>query len=121
MKIINTNNVEIVLSDLSLKKAGVYLITNKVNTKKYVGSSVLLNRRFKEYMSRLYIERNLEKGKSKILKALLVYGFTKIEIKILETIQFLPSLNRLERRKYILEREQYYIDELKPEYNLKLN
>ena len=49
MKIISENNLNMNLLNLSLNKSGIYLITNLVNGKKYVGSSVVLKRRFKEY------------------------------------------------------------------------
>ena len=118
MKIISENNLNMNLLNLSLNKSGIYLITNLVNGKKYVGSSVVLKRRFKEYSNPLYITRNLKRGNSKLLNALLKYGYLNFEFKILETIEFLPSKTKSERRTLLLEREQYYIDILKPEYNL---
>lgn len=121
MKIISENNLNMNLLNLSLNKSGIYLITNLVNCKKYVGSSVVLKRRrFKEYSNPLYITRNLKKGNSKLLNALLKYGYLNFEFKILETIEFLPSNTKSERRTLLLEREQYYIDEIKPEYNINL-
>ena len=91
MKIISENNLNMNLLNLSLNKSGIYLITNLVNGKKYVGSSVVLKRRFKEYSNPLYITRNLKRGNSKLLNALLKYGSLNFEFKILETIEFLPS------------------------------
>ena len=43
------NNLNADLFNLSLKKSGIYLITNLINGKKYIGSSSVLIRRFKEY------------------------------------------------------------------------
>ena len=120
MKIISENNLNMNLLNLSLNKSGIYLITNLVNGKKYVGSSVVLKRRFKEYSNPLYITRNLKRGNSKLLNALLKYGSLNFEFKILETIDFEPSQSKTERRKLLLEREQYYMDEIKPEYNINL-
>ena len=118
MKIISENNLNMNLLNLSLNKSGIYLITNLVNGKKYVGSSVVLKRRFKEYSNPLYITRNLKRGNSKLLNALLKYGYLNFEFKILETIEFLPSKTKSERSTLLLEREQYYMDLLKPEYNI---
>ena len=120
MKIISENNLNMNLLNLSLNKSGIYLITNLVNGKKYVGSSVVLKRRFKEYSNPLYITRNLKIVNSKLLNALLKYCYLNFEFKILETIEFLPSKTKSERRTLLLEREQYYMDEIKPEYNINL-
>ena len=118
MKIISENNLNMNLLNLSLNKSGIYLITNLVNGKKYVGSSVVLKRRFKEYSNPLYITRNLKKGNSKLLNALLKYGYLNFEFKILENIEFEPYQPKSEIRNLLLEREQHYIDEIKPEYNI---
>ena len=114
------NNLNTDLLNLSLNKAGVYLITNLINGKKYVGSSALLKRRYNEYSNSEYIARNLKKGKSKILNALIKYGYLNFEFKILENIEFLDSQTKSERRKLLLEREQFFFDEIKPEYNINL-
>ena len=70
-----------------INKPGVYLITNLINGKKYVGSSAIMLRRLKEYLNPLYLERNLEKGNSKLLRALLKYGYSNFEFKILEMFE----------------------------------
>lgn len=72
---ITLQNLNIDASNLSLiNKPGIYLITNLTNGKTYVGSSAILLRRLKEYMNPLYLERNLERGQSKLLRAILKYG-----------------------------------------------
>lgn len=117
MKITIHNNLN--AQALNLKnKSGVYKITNLINGKTYVGSSVDLNRRLNEYLNPLYIARNLKKGNSKLLNALLKYGYTNFEFKILEFIKFEPSQSKSERRSLLLNKEQYFIDEIKPEYNI---
>jgi group I intron endonuclease len=115
-----------------INKPGVYLITNLINGKKYVGSSAIMLRRLKEYLNPLYLERNLEKGNSKLLRALLKYGYSNFEFKILEMFEppFLPLLPtlqgcevrgpRAELRMLLLAREQYFLDKIKPEYNINL-
>lgn len=87
------------------KKSGIYCIKNNENGKKYVGSSSNITSRFYMYYSLYHI--TLRKN-SLICRALLKYGYTKFSVEILEYCD--PSV--------LIEREQYYIDLLKPEYNL---
>ena len=113
-----------------INKPGVYLITNLINGKKYVGSSAIMLRRLKEYLNPLYLERNLEKGNSKLLRALLKYGYSNFEFKILEMFEppfrpLIPTLQdcevrapRAELRMLLLAREQYFLEKIKPEYNI---
>lgn len=82
--------------------AGVWI--NQVNGKSYVGSSVNLGHRLKQYYSVSYLNR--KKSVSSISRALVKYGHSNFKLEILEYCE--P--NRL----IILEREQYYIDLLKP-------
>ena len=117
MKITILNNSNL-LTNTYLNKSGIYQIINLINGKTYVGSSVNLKRRVNEYLNPLYISRNLKKGNSKILKALLKYGYINFEFKILEFIEFETSQSKSERRNLLLNKEQYYINEIKPEYNI---
>lgn len=103
-----------------INKPGVYMITNLTNGNKYVGSSAILLRRLNEYSNPLYIERNLEKGNSKLLRALLKYGYPNFEFKVLELIEFDASSPKSERRAKLLAREQHFLDKVKPEYNINL-
>jgi group I intron endonuclease len=65
-------------------KSGVYLWTNKVNNKCYVGSSVDLGTRFRNYfvIIRSYL-MDLE-DVMLIYKALLAHGFSNFTLEILE-------------------------------------
>lgn len=89
-------------------KAGVYCIINSVNNKRYVGSSIDLQRRFREYFnfSRLI---TVEKNRV-IVRALLKHGYANFRLEILEYCN----------KEECLSREQYYLDLLKPEYNTLL-
>lgn len=89
-------------------KAGVYRILNLVNGKSYVGSSSNIARRFREYLSINYLESQLEKGRSNICTALLKHGYSSFQLEILE---YCTSDKAIER-------EQYFLDKLKPEYNI---
>lgn len=93
----------VILAD-NRKKVGVYLWINKVNGNKYVGSSVSLSVRMYKY----YSLRSNAKSNRPIDRALLKYGFSKFSLYILE---YCTSENTIER-------EQYYLDKLKPEYNI---
>lgn len=87
-------------------RSGVYRWVNKVNGKSYVGSSVNLGRRFKSYYDFSYIS----KSKMVISKALIKNGYSNFILEILEYCD--PS--------EAIPREQYYLDLLKPEYNVLL-
>jgi hypothetical protein len=87
-------------------KSGVYLWKNKINGKTYIGSSVNLTKRLKNYFNVSYLTRL--KDFMVIYKALLAYGYENFTLEILEYCD--PA--------YILEREQYYLDNFKPEYNI---
>jgi group I intron endonuclease len=106
---------------LSIKnKTGIYQLVILINGKSYVGSSVNLNRRLNEYLNPLYLNRNFKKGNSAIINALLKYGYINFGIKILEFIEFEPKFSKSERKSIILSKEQYFIDLIKPEYNINL-
>ena len=114
----NLNEAKEVFSSNFKNKAGVYQLVNLVNNKLYIGSSADLNRRLNEYLNPSYIARNLAKGNSIIMNALLKYGYMNFGIIVLETIEFESNLSKTERKTLILNREQYYMDLIKPDYNL---
>ena len=89
-------------------KSGVYCLTNLTNAKSYVGSSVDLRRRFCTYYSFKHLNTYLNKGKSCIYKALLKYGHSNFRLEILEYCEAKKTTGR----------EQYYMDNLKPLYNI---
>jgi hypothetical protein len=85
-------------------KAGVYRWVNNKNGNTYVGSSINLNVRLYTYFSL----RSLAKSNRPIDRALLKYGFSNFSLEIIEYC----------RREELLKREQYYMDNLKPQYNI---
>ena len=89
-------------------KSGVYLWNNLVTGKYYVGSSISLSRRFSCYYSLGYLKNSLENTTSIVYSALLKYGYSNFSLPILEYCE--PSK--------LIDKEQYYIDLLKPEYNI---
>lgn len=86
------------------KKAGVYRWVNKISGKTYIGSSTNLRVRMYTY----YSLRSLAESNRLIDRALLKYGFSNFSLEILEYCDGSEAIAR----------EQYYMDLLKPEYNL---
>ncbi len=93
-----------VLSD-NKGKCGIYLFTNLINGKQYVGSSYNLNRRFSEYFNGNYLLRNKCMA---ICRALLKHGYSNFSLTIIEYCEASKCL----------EREGYYTKKLNPEYNI---
>lgn len=88
-------------------KSGIYRWTNLINNKSYIGSSVNLTNRFYDYFN----TKKLMEGPAKnmiISKAILKYGYSNFKLDILEYCE--PE--------NAIKREQYFIDSLKPEYNI---
>lgn len=90
-------------------KSGVYMWTNQVNGKIYIGSSVDLSKRLRNYFNISYLSDF--KDIMIIYKGLLAHGFDNFKLEILEYC----NSSQLELAPEI---EQYYIDLLKPEYNI---
>lgn len=67
-----------------------------------------MERRLKAYFSIYFLESEIKKGRSLINSALLKYGYSMFTLEILEYCE--PS--------EVISREQYYLDLLKPEYNI---
>lgn len=86
------------------KKAGVYRWVNKISGKTYIGSSTNLRVRMYTY----YSLRSLAESNRLIDRALLKYGFSNFSLEILEYCDGSEAIAR----------EQYYLDLLKPEYNI---
>jgi GIY-YIG catalytic domain/NUMOD1 domain len=89
-------------------KSGIYKWTNLITGKSYIGSAINLSRRLKQYFSIHYLNRVLSKSKSIIYSSLLKYGYSNFRLEILEYCE--PNS--------LLEKEQQYIDTLKPEMNI---
>ncbi len=86
------------------KKIGIYRWINNLNGKTYIGSSSNLSVRFYTYYSLRY----LAKSNRPMERSLLKYGFSNFSLEILEYCNL----------EDLLKREQFYLDILKPEYNI---
>ena len=107
---LNADQDKILILKENKGKCGVYLWTNIINGKSYVGSSISLHRRFKSSFNIFYLESGIKNRKSLIYSSLLKYGYSNFKLEILEHCA--PS--------EAISREQYYLDLLKPAYNILL-
>jgi len=94
------------MKKITANRKGIYLITNVINKKQYVGSSLNVYYRMQNHRCRL--AKNNHKN-PKLQNGYNKYGLSNFAFTILE---FVEDKNKL------LEREQYYIDTLKPWYNV---
>jgi group I intron endonuclease len=88
------------------RKCGVYRWVHISSGKSYIGSSINLYIRFSQYYNYNHISNN--KANMSIYKALLKYGYAEFRLEILEICS----------TDILIEREQFYMDEFKPEYNV---
>lgn len=88
-------------------KSGIYRWLNTVNGKTYIGSSVNLTIRFNVYFNKNRLTTG-SGSRMAINKAILKYGLGNFSLEILEYCD----------KRSLIKREQFYLDNLKPEYNL---
>jgi len=86
-------------------KSGIYMWTNIINGKQYIGSSINLRIRFLQYFN---INRLIRENSMQICRALLKHGYSNFSITILEYCH--PE--------QCIEREDYYLSCLPHEYNI---
>lgn len=86
----------------------MYRWVNTITGEIYVGSAVSLSKRFSVYFSIKSVNEVLSRSKSRILSALVKYGYSAFRLEILEECDPNQTINR----------EQYYLDLLNPEYNI---
>lgn len=125
-----TNSTVRPLALFNLKNVpGIYMITNKVNKKFYIGMSRNLYMRFYNYLN---INRLKLDGSSRINKALVKYGFQNFSITILELPKIsgpkdmylnndsaIYNLGPLSKTNFLRDRENFFIKVFKPPYNIK--
>lgn len=88
--------------------SGIYKITNKVNGHRYIGNSSNINTRWVKHISKL----KFNKHHSRYLQhAWNKYGADAFEFTIIEQCE----------TKRLIEREQFFLDTMKPEYNISPN
>jgi group I intron endonuclease len=110
-------NKKIILKFIK-NKAGIYKFTNTKNNKSYIGSSKDLYSRFLKHLNINNNKRQLLKNNCLICQAFIEEGYDKFTLEILEFIQ-LDNKNPVKTNtQIILNREQYHLDQHKPEYNI---
>lgn len=89
--------------------SAIYVITNKVNGKAYVGSAVNVERRLRMHKwaleNAVHVNKHLQRSWDK-------YGGGEFDFNVLELV---------EEQRSLVEREQHWIDMLKPEFNIHPN
>ena len=88
-------------------RSGIYQIENQVNGKRYIGSTVNLLRRQQQHFRRL---RGGRHSNPQLQSGFNQYGEPMFAFSILENAKV----------EALIEREQHYLDTLKPEYNILL-
>lgn len=96
-----------ILKSFGLKKCGIYCITNIINNKIYIGSSKNIYHRLKRHYSEL--KRNVHANKH-LQNSYLKYGSSNFNVSILEETLY----------EDLAKKEQDYINNLKPDYNITL-
>lgn len=88
------------------KKSGIYKITNLINNHSYVGSATIIYERWSVHKNHL---KNDKHHSIYLQRAVNKYGIDSFKFEILEEC-------KIEK---LIEREQFYIDSIKPEYNVQ--
>jgi len=86
--------------------SGIYEINNLINSKRYVGSAANFKKRWHEHKK--FLKKNIHRNRL-LQNAWNKHGEENFVFEVIEDI--------LDKSK-LIEREQYYIDTLKPEYNI---
>jgi len=103
----NADTQKIEILKANKEKAGIYRWTHKESGKNYVGSAIDLSKRLRSYYNLSYLYLETKKNNSLIYKAILKYGYSSFKLDILEYCD----------AAFIIDREQYYLDNFKFEYN----
>jgi group I intron endonuclease len=89
-------------------KSSIYRFNNLITGKSYLGSSINLGSRLSIYYSEKAMLAKVKTRTSIIYSALLKHGYDNFTLDILEYCEI----------DVLIKREQYYIDTLKPKYNI---
>jgi len=87
-------------------RVGIYRWVHRESGKSYIGSSINLSIRLKQYFNYNHISHT--KRNMTIYKSLLKHGYAEFSLEILEYCSV----------DVLIKREQYYFDKCKPEYNI---
>ncbi len=107
VKVYNLKKNRVQLLKQEKEKSGVYFLVNNINGHTYVGSSINLASRMKNYLNNAFL-KSKQNVNMPIISALLKYDQSNFTVLIVEYVE-LESLTI---------RETYYITSLKPYYNV---
>ncbi|CBX90003.1 similar to GIY COI i14 grp IB protein [Plenodomus lingam JN3] len=88
-------------------KSGVYCLINKVNGHSYVGSSIKLASRMRNYLNKAFL-KSKQNANMPITKSLLKYDYSNFSLLILEYVE----------AEFLTSRETFYIANIIPYYNV---
>jgi group I intron endonuclease len=109
--IVTYNNMDInksIIYKENRGKSGIYRLNNIITGKSYIGSSVNITDRLRTYYSKKTMLAKVKTTTSIIYNALLKHGYSNFTLDIVEYCEV----------DMLIEREQYYFNILKPEYNI---
>lgn len=95
---------------------GIYKITNLINGKFYIGSSINLMRRKAEHK---YRRKNFVHINNILKNAVKKYGEENLKFEIIEELLFGNWATKDYKLEMITSREQYFVDLMKPSYNIR--
>lgn len=102
-----TTITTIILQPATIKTSGIYKIINLINGRFYIGSAVQLNKRTKNHLYDLRANRH---SNYKLQHDWLVHGEDNFSLEVIEEV----------KSAHLIEREQFWMDTLKPKYNIRL-
>jgi group I intron endonuclease len=107
------------IKDSLKNKPAIYIYKKSCgNTRFYVGSSMQLATRISSHRcSVINWGVYKDRGCPILYKSVLKYGWNNFKFGVLENIDIPDNLNSEEIKKIILDREQYYLDNVKPSLN----
>lgn len=89
-------------------KPAIYRLNNLITGSSYIGSAIKLNERLTSYLSRRFLTKEVIRNHSIISNSLLKYDYINFSLDVLEYCKPYELITR----------EQYYLDLLKPGYNI---
>nr|YP_313621.1 hypothetical orf1 [Epidermophyton floccosum]AAW78227.1 hypothetical orf1 [Epidermophyton floccosum] len=89
-------------------KTGIYMLTNLITNEFYVGSAINLSEKFNEYFYTNYLKKKELEKFCIIYDILLKYDNSKFKLDILEYCELIE----------LIKKEEYYINNLNPTYNI---
>lgn len=88
-------------------KSGVYCLINKINGHSYVGSSIKLDSRMRNYLNKAFL-KSKQNANMPISRSLLKYDYSNFSLLILEYVE----------AEFLTSRETFYITNIIPYYNV---